>query len=536
MRSIQMGLYNYYEDLRSVKIDTEYRLDAAFLPWSAKFREHLLDTFPLDRQIYPIPEDVLLEPKWSLALTNLVDTPDPVPLVNGDRPQISPNAILSLDTSNCRGTTIKTSLDNMIGPPDEFLEVTLDENRRITAEDHWQDVRHLVLTAKCLASYSPGDTMTIYPKNAEDDVNCFLNLMKWTGIADEPIKLTRTGLTDMISVPPIMSLLNGSPLTLRKLLYSHLDITAIPRRSFFVFIAHFARNPMQRGRILEFTSPEYVDELYDYTTRPRRSILEVLQEFDSVEIPWQWAATVLPELRGRQFSIASGGQLKKSDQGITRFELCIAIVTYKTVIKKIRKGVCTRYLVGLPIGSSMRVSVQRGGLAIRKADATRPVVMIGPGTGVAPMRSLIWERLQWSEDLESQERDESLEVINTTRHVAESILFFGCRNQDKDFFYEEEWKELETRMDLKVFKAFSRDQKKKVYVQDLVREQSNLVFRLLYQFDGVVYICGSSGKMPQAVREALIEVFQNSNSMKREDAEAYLLRMEKDGRYKQETW
>jgi sulfite reductase alpha subunit-like flavoprotein len=73
-------------------------------------------------------------------------------------------------------------------------------------------------------------------------------------------------------------------------------------------------------------------------------------------------------------------------------------------------------------------------------------------------------------------------------------------------------------------------------VQDLVRQQSTLTFKALAEKGGMVYVCGSSGKMPQAVREALIEVFQKEGKMERRDAERYFERMEKEGRYKQETW
>ena len=82
----------------------------------------------------------------------------------------------------------------------------------------------------------------------------------------------------------------------------------------------------------------------------------------------------------------------------------------------------------------------------------------------------------------------------------------------------------------------NHSQRQKVYVQDLVREQSARVYDALANRGGLVYICGSSGKMPQAVREALIEAFQSHGSLTREDAEAYLVGMEKTGRYKQETW
>ncbi len=389
--------------------------------------------------------------------------------------------------------------------------------------------------------------------------------MGWESQADKPIRFVPTIASANLQKyppPPIPHLLPYPQLTLRSLLTNYLDITSIPRRSFFSVIAHFTNDMMHKDRLLEFTDPDYIDELYDYTTRPRRSILEVLQEFESVKIPWQWIGTVLPVLRGRQFSIASGGSLKSVLNGTsqqTRIELLVAIVKYRTVIKKIRQGVCTRYLAALPAGTQMNVLLQRGGLGISQAEATRPVVMIGPGTGVASLRSLIWERLAWAKQQKSQQR-EALSVTdesNSPKQIfstGESVLFFGCRNEHSDYFFADEWKFLQERLGLEVFTAFSRDQvsllssidramlitallqKQKVYVQDLVRDQSRLVYRLLHEKQGIVYICGASGKMPQAVREALIEVFQKEGTVDRASAEQYLMSMEKEGRYKQETW
>lgn len=79
-------------------------------------------------------------------------------------------------------------------------------------------------------------------------------------------------------------------------------------------------------------------------------------------------------------------------------------------------------------------------------------------------------------------------------------------------------------------------QRQKVYVQDLIRQQSALVYDALANKQGVIYICGSSGRMPQAVREALIEGFQKHGEMSRDNAEEYLVGLEKCGRYRQETW
>lgn len=401
------------------------------------------------------------------------------------------------------------------------LNVTLRENRRMTPDTHWQDVRHLAFQSKSAVPYGPGDVLTIYPQNVRDDVDDLLERMDWAEVADKPIVFAPTTARDEGSLypsPPIALL--GKPTTLRILLTDHLDLTAIPRRSFFSLIAHFTDDQFHKDRLLEFTKPEYIDELYDYTSRPRRSILEVFQEFASVKIPWQWAANVLPELRGRPFSIASGGELKESLEGKARFELLVAIVKYKTVIKKIREGVCTRYLAKLEVGTELRVTLQKGGLAIKGHEAKRPVIMVGPGTGVAPMRSLIWERCQWGRSMGFN---------------GSNLLFFGCRSESADYFYREEWERLKDTMPLEVYAAFSRDQNQKVYVQDLIRQQSESVFRLLHEADGLVYVCGSSGKMPQAVRAALTDVFVE-RGMDQEAANRYLEDMAKGGRYKQETW
>lgn len=292
----------------------------------------------------------------------------------------------------------------------------------------------------------PGDVLSIYPKNFPTDVEAFLDLTRWTAIADKPLKLVPSNPSaDPSAYPPhpLRSFnISSMTLTLRWLLTNALGIMAIPRRSFFSRIAHFTTDEFQRERLLEFTNPEHIDELFDYTTRPRRSILEVLQEFDTVKLPLSHILEVIPIMRGRQFSIASGGALKRSQFG-TKFELLIAIIKYRTVIKRIRQGVCTRYIASLQPGQQIAVKLQKGGLGITEKDVRNPVVMVGPGTGVAPMRSLIYEREAWEDTPNRDNRD---------------ILFFGCRSQEHDYLFRDEWKALEVQGKLEVHAAFSRDQ------------------------------------------------------------------------------
>ena len=244
----------------------------------------------------------------------------------------------------------------------------------------------------------PGDVLTIYAKNFHSKVDHFIVIMDLTSVADKPVHFTPSSSSISPTARlPVSTLSSTSITTLRQLLTNHLDILSIPRRSFFAQLAHYTNDEFHRDRLLEFTNPEYIDELYDYTTRPRRSILEVLQEFESVKIPWQRVCSIIPTLRGRQFSIASAMTETSGGEGNTekntRVELLIAIVKYKTVIKRIRQGVATRYIASFRPNQKITVTLSPGGLGVTQKELDRPVVMIGPGTGVAPMRALIYKRM-----------------------------------------------------------------------------------------------------------------------------------------------
>ncbi|KAK7181044.1 hypothetical protein DPSP01_003606 [Paraphaeosphaeria sporulosa] len=481
-------------------------VDGSFLPWSITLRHRLLEQYPLPDGTEPIPDDVLLEPKW------LLDFADE------QHHEAESDKVVSNGTEEV--------------PPDDLLDIpggltaSVASNDRLTPQSHWQDVRQLNLDIPDYHPYIPGDVLTIYPKNFPTDVNELLSVMKWTSIADIPLRFAPSSdATLPTSRLPLPHFTSTTTITLRTLLTNHLDIMSIPRRSFFAQLAHFTSDEFQKERLLEFTDPEYIDELYDYTSRPRRSILEVLQEFETVKIPWQRLCSIIPTMRGRQFSIASALNPAAEAKKRTRIQLLIAIVKYKTVIKRIRQGVCTRYVASLRLGQRLTVTLQKGGLGVTKAELERPVVMVGPGTGVAPMRALTYQRKFWREEL--QRKDDAVR----------DLLFFGCRNAESDYYFKDEWAQLQKEgIPLDVFAAFSRDQRQKVYVQDLIRQESARVYEALAKRDGIVYICGSSGRMPQAIREALIEAFQSHGNLERAAAEAYLAAMEKSGRYKQETW
>lgn len=492
-----------------------------FREWIVDLKEALLQHFALPDGEDVIGSNVFLPPKWKLSIA--------------DR---SANAHQEANGMNVNGLSAETPPNHDLIPVKNSLTANLAENPRITPESHSQDVRLMHLQLEESVEYGPGAVAVIYPKNFPQDVNDFLGAMNWEDMADVPLNLVSSGLvTDpKHSTPSPLRHINleDYQLTLRTLLTDHLDILSVPRRSFFASLAYFAKSgnedeSYQQERILELANPELIDELWDYTSRPRRTILEVMPDFPSIQIPWQYALSILPIMRGRQFSIASGGRLVHRCASGTNVQLLVAIANPPNPIIKYRKrfGVCTRYIASLQAGQKINIEIQPGYLNVKPEEIHAPVLLIGPGTGVAPLRSMIYQRLAWAEEDSSTDGSQAL---------SETFLFFGNRNVDADYFFSNEWKRIETQ-GLKVFAGFSRDQgQPRTYVQDLLQQQSAVVFDMLDRRCGKVYVCGSSGNMPKGVRQALIDILRDEGGITEDEAELYLARLEKAGRYKQETW
>ncbi|KAG4422788.1 hypothetical protein IFR04_004136 [Cadophora malorum] len=526
--------------------------DGAYLSWAAEFQTHIQSTYPLPEGVEPIPPDVLLPFKWTHqiaepeppndqtnhTLFNDRDSPrrslppEPENDMKYDPPRDStpdvPCAQLK-EPFPPRDLNADPILEDLPLPPiPDSLIAFVSSNKRLTPKTHWQDVREITFSVPGIINYKPGDTLTIFPQNFPDDVQALIDLMDWNDVADEPLKFQVEGCAaffDKFLVPPAPKDCWMMPKsTLRDLLTVNLDITAIPQRSVLEILAHYTDDPTHKERLLEFSNPAYTDEFFDYATRPRRGILEVLQDFQSVKLPFNIVTTVFPVIRGRQYSIASGGIQKISQKDTTDVQLLVAVVHYKTVLSKVRRGLCTRFLAALPPDANLMVRFESECKFYENLDLKPklPLILVAPGTGLAPCRSLIWER-----------RELAFQGIDFGRHY----LFFGGRNKDADYFYEHEWKNENFKVE--VYPAFSRDDPtgKKVYVQDKIRENGDLIYKLLKE-QAFIFVCGSSGSMPKAVREAFIDVIEERQTPggDRENAEKVVERMEQVGRYRQETW
>ncbi|CAG8457692.1 10979_t:CDS:10 [Ambispora gerdemannii] len=401
-------------------------------------------------------------------------------------------------------------------PPDiisdgEFFARIL-KNERITSHDHFQDVRHMELefdiddvNVNDLAlNYKPGDVVVIRPKNLSEEVEEFIQMMDWVDIADDAFTLIPNQESRKVPVHW------DQVLTLRKLFENHLDIFSTPRRSFFEMLAFFTTNENHTEKLREFCSPEGQDDLYAYNQRVRRTIAEVLQDFPSAKIPYDYILDIFPEIQPRQFSISS------SSQSYPRcIHLTVAVVKYKTRMQKPRCGVCTKWLAGLMTDSRIPLKISKGSMRLPTSLST-PIMLIGPGTGVAVMRAFIQERI--------------------LQGATENYLFFGCRYREKDYFYKSEWEEYIDAQQLKIFTAFSRDQDKKIYVQDLITENAHLIWDIIHAREGCVYLSGRSDSMPTSVVNAFKQVFISEGNLDEEKANKYFDKLERSKRFQQECY
>ncbi|KAI0295109.1 riboflavin synthase domain-like protein [Multifurca ochricompacta] len=457
--------------------DTQHTLgtDGAFDPWVSSLAHGLLKLFPLPPHLSLLPAEELPAPRITIFSATeaelLNDATDPL---QGDN---------------------------------KYHMFELMKNERITAGDWYQEVRHFEFRCRDDIAYDPGDVAVIHPEASLIDVDSFLTMMGWASAADDPIRLHHV--FEDQSLPDHLPQVS----TLRALFTRHLDINAVPKRSFFQLLKHFATDEREREKLEEFSSPEGAEELYEYTTRVRRTIHEVLIEFRSARVPRDRIFDLFPPLRPREFSIASAAQAHPRE-----VHLCVAIINYKTKLKARRHGVGTAFLASLPVGAKLRVGITKGLLAL-PPDLATPVICVGPGTGVAPARSLIEARVHGGS--------------------SDNTLYFGHRASGKDAHYAHEWTTLTESGRLAYHVAASRDGPegtRRIYVQDLIRQDAKRIWELIDDKGAWVYISGSSNKMPAGVRAALVEVAQEEGKLGEDEARGYIARMEKEGRLFEECW
>ncbi|PLR91264.1 assimilatory sulfite reductase (NADPH) flavoprotein subunit [Bacillus halotolerans] len=362
------------------------------------------------------------------------------------------------------------------------------ENLNLNGRGSNKETRHVELSLEGSGlTYEPGDSLGVYPENDPVLVDLLLQEMNWD--PEEIVTLNKQG-----DVRP-----------LKEALISHYEITVLTK-PLLEQAAHLTGSEELR----ELLAPGNEGKVKAYIEG--RDLLDLIRDYGPFSVTAQEFVSILRKMPARLYSIASSLSANPDEVHLT-----IGAVRYDAHGRE-RKGVCSILCAErLQPGDTLPVYVQHNQNFKLPKDPETPIIMVGPGTGVAPFRSFM------------QEREE-------TGAEGKAWMFFGDQHFVTDFLYQTEWQNwlkdgVLTKMDV----AFSRDTEEKVYVQHRMLEQSAELFEWL-QEGAAVYICGDEKHMAHDVHNTLLDIIEKEGNMTREKAEIYLADMQQQKRYQRDVY
>lgn len=376
-------------------------------------------------------------------------------------------------------------------------------------------------------AYVPGDHVAIFPKNSPDMVESILARLHNAPPADQIIKteilqekstpLGSSKIWEQVEKIPICSL--------RTAFSRYLDITTPPSINMLKQLASQAPWESDKDRLENLANDIHAYEDWKHERNP--NLVEVFEEFPSLRVNPTLLMTQLPLLQQRFYSISSSPKAYPGEIHAT-----VAVVKYNTMggVGPVHEGVCSSWLNKCDIGETIPCVVRMAPSFHLPDDSTLPVVMVGPGTGIAPFRSF------W------QQRKIEREMLPPPSHGekqgwGEMSLYFGCRQSTVDHIYESELNACAKEGVLsQVNVALSREPgKKKEYVQDLLKKNSQQIFESIMKKGGHFFVCGDVG-MASDVTTTLSKIIQEHGKMTSEQAQSYLLKLRESNRFHEDIF
>lgn len=358
------------------------------------------------------------------------------------------------------------------------------ENINLNGRGSNKETRHLELSIEgSNFQFEPGDSIGIYPQNDRQLVRTIIEEMNWKS-------------DDLIYM-------KDEEKTIEDALLNHYEITVLTKQLLKQICERWNIKPLHDLLNNEKQLKQYIQH---------HDLLDLVRDFSIKEISPQDFIPLLRKMPARLYSIASSWKANPDEVHLT-----IGAVRYHAGGRD-RKGVCSVYCAErVNVGDTLDIYVHKNPNFRLPSDPSTPIIMVGPGTGVAPFRSFLEER----EELGAE---------------GKSWLFFGDQHYVTDFLYQVEWQRwlkegVLTKMDV----AFSRDSDKKIYVQHRMLEHRKELFEWIEE-GAFIYVCGDEKNMAKDVHQTILHIIQQEGKVSLEEAENYLKQMQQDKRYQRDVY
>ena len=348
--------------------------------------------------------------------------------------------------------------------------VTVQENRRLTPVEYDRNVFHLELDlAGSGLAYSIGDALGVHAYNDERDVRAF---MAAYGL--------RAG--ELVALPARDDAARVELRTVFQALQQNLDVFGRPPKRFYAALAEHATDDAERRALLAVAAPTPAGAaaFRQRAEADAVSYADVLLDFPSARPPFAQLARMVAPLRRREYSIASAPEAHPG-----ALHLLVVAVRWTDARGRERHGLASRHLARLSVGARLVVSVKPSAMQL-PADPAAPLILAGLGTGLAPFRAFVQHRA-WQRQCGVD--------------IGPVLLYLGSRHRALEYLYGEEWEAYAAAGIVTLLAcAFSRDQPRKLYIQDRMRQTLPALGRAYLAERGSFYLCGPTWPVPDVAR------------------------------------
>ncbi len=426
--------------------DARDDLDGQFEAWFAKLRPLAVKQFGIDSNFDRSADD---EPLYRIEPV----APSAV------------NAIAALGGVAPMKVLVNTELQNKVGA---------------NASD--RSTRHIEVQLPPGTSHRVGDHLSVVPRNDPALVDAVARRFGFLP-ADQIRLQVAEGRRAQLPV--------GDAVSVGRLLTDFVELQQVATRKQIQIMSEHTRCPVTKPKLLAYVGDDAAatERYRSDILGKRKSVFDLLEEHPACELPFHAYLEMLSLLAPRYYSISSSPSVDPSRCSVT----AAVVEGPASSGRGLYKGICSNYLASRRAGETIHATVRETKAGFRLPDdASVPIIMIGPGTGLAPFRGFLQQRA-------------ALKAKGAT--LGPALLFFGCRHPDQDYLYADELKAFAADGIAELHTAFSRAEGPKTYVQHLVAAQKERVWSLI-ENGAIVYVCGDGGKMEPDVKAALVAIYR----------------------------